>query len=202
MYLSEEQVKAIASELMPKLKAESITAMVDVVCNGLSVLGAAQRNGVTHQSLAKNVTKLKELQAKIETLNKNNLMEMIWTSAAVRKVYFKALNQGYWEDFPDEGLEGVLSFAEKVGVESVSELKAFIDEKSAVMDEFLKKLWLVHKRATQRQWRISFCFVVQLMLIHGNTDLITVEFLCQKGWDKDIAEMVLKVAAEVESTQA
>ncbi|WP_318415817.1 hypothetical protein [Photobacterium leiognathi] len=198
MYFTEAQVKAIADEFMPRVKPESVSAMIDVLCNDYNVLRAAENNGVSHQSLAKNINRLKELKLKLNTLNKHDLMENIWTSIEIRKIYFKALQQGFWEDFPDEGLDNLMSFADKVGLSNVDELMLFINNKAPIMDEFLKKLYLEHKRIKNMKWRISFCFVVQLMLIQGNTNLITVEYLCEKGWDKDIAELVLDITSKME----
>ena len=65
MFLSEEQVGYLVTEFMPRIKGESISAMIDVVCHGLSILGSAQKHKISHQSLSKNLTRLKELQSKI-----------------------------------------------------------------------------------------------------------------------------------------
>lgn len=67
MLLQENQVKLIASQFMSKLKSESIDAMVDVASKGMSVLGAAERHGISHQALSKNLVKLNLLQSKIVT---------------------------------------------------------------------------------------------------------------------------------------
>ena len=72
MFLSEEQVKYFTAEFMPRLKAESISAMIDVACNGFSILASAQKHKLTHQSLSKNLSKLKEIQCKIA--NATNLL--------------------------------------------------------------------------------------------------------------------------------
>lgn len=66
MFLSEKQVNYLASEFMPRLKEESIVAMIDVACNGMSIIASSQKYGITHQSLSKNLQKLKELQKKID----------------------------------------------------------------------------------------------------------------------------------------
>ncbi len=65
MFFSEEQVSYLTTQFMPRLKDESKSAMLDVVCHGLSILGSAQKHKITHQSLSKNLVKLKELQSKI-----------------------------------------------------------------------------------------------------------------------------------------
>ena len=65
MLLSEERVRFIAEKFMPRLKSESLEAMVDVVSNGMSVLAAADRRGITHQSLSKNLLKFKQLEDNI-----------------------------------------------------------------------------------------------------------------------------------------
>jgi len=52
---------------MPRLKEKSIAAMIDVACHGHSILSAAQKYSLTHQSLSKNLISLKELQIKIVT---------------------------------------------------------------------------------------------------------------------------------------
>lgn len=65
MFLNENQVRNLTSKFMPRLKEESITAMIDVACNGLSILASAQKHKLTHQSLSKNLINLKELQNKI-----------------------------------------------------------------------------------------------------------------------------------------
>jgi hypothetical protein len=57
---------------MPRLKEESITAMIDVACNGLSILASAQKHKLTHQSLSKNLINLKELKSKI--MNASDLL--------------------------------------------------------------------------------------------------------------------------------
>lgn len=65
MFLSEEQVRYFTAEFMPKLKAESISAIIDVACNGFSILASAQKYKLSHQSLSKNLSKLKVIQCKI-----------------------------------------------------------------------------------------------------------------------------------------
>ncbi len=67
MLLEKEQVELIALQFMTKLKTESINAMVDVAANGMSILAAAEKQGVSHQSLSKNLVKLNQLQNKIVT---------------------------------------------------------------------------------------------------------------------------------------
>ena len=65
MFLNENQVRYLTGQFMPRLKEESITAMIDVACNGFSILASAQKHKITHQSLSKNLINLKELQNKI-----------------------------------------------------------------------------------------------------------------------------------------
>lgn len=65
MFLSEVQVNYLAEGFMPRVKEESLSAMKDVACNGLSILASAQKHKITHQSLSKNLSRLKELQSKI-----------------------------------------------------------------------------------------------------------------------------------------
>lgn len=65
MFLSEQQVKYLTTTFMPKLREKSVSAMIDVACNGMSILGSAGNNKVTHQSLSKNLLQLKKLQNKI-----------------------------------------------------------------------------------------------------------------------------------------
>jgi len=65
MFLSEQQVSYLVSEFMPRVKTDSKSAMIDVTCDGMSILGSAQKNGVTHQSLSKNLLNLKNVQSKI-----------------------------------------------------------------------------------------------------------------------------------------
>lgn len=67
MFMSEDSVRLVASQFMPKLKRESVDAMVDVASNGLSVLGSATKQGISHQALSKNLIKLEQLQNKIVT---------------------------------------------------------------------------------------------------------------------------------------
>ena len=67
MFFNEDQVRYLTSQFMPRLKEGSITAMIDVACHGHSILSAAQKYSLTHQSLSKNLISLKELQGKIVT---------------------------------------------------------------------------------------------------------------------------------------
>jgi hypothetical protein len=67
MFFDEEQVRYLTSQFMPRLKEDSIAAMIDVACHGHSILSAAQKYSLTHQSLSKNIISLKELQDKIVT---------------------------------------------------------------------------------------------------------------------------------------
>lgn len=72
MFLTEKQVRYLTSNFMPRLRNESIAAMIDVACNGFSILASAQKHKLTHQSLSKNLINLKELQGKI--MNAKNLL--------------------------------------------------------------------------------------------------------------------------------
>jgi len=65
MFMKEDRVRLVASQFMPKLKKESVDAMVDVASNGLSVLASATKQGLSHQALSKNLVKLEQLQHKI-----------------------------------------------------------------------------------------------------------------------------------------
>jgi len=65
MLLREERVRFITEKFMPRLKCESVEAMVDVASNGMSMLAAANRRGISHQSLSKNLLKLKQLEDRI-----------------------------------------------------------------------------------------------------------------------------------------
>lgn len=67
MFMNENRVRLVASQFMPKLKRESVDAMVDVASNGLSVLASATKQGTSHQALSKNLVKLEQLQNKIVT---------------------------------------------------------------------------------------------------------------------------------------
>jgi len=66
MFLSEQQVTHLVSEFMPRIRKSSIPALIDVACNGMSILASSQKYGITHQSLSKNLLKLKETQRKIK----------------------------------------------------------------------------------------------------------------------------------------
>lgn len=193
MQLNEEQLRELAENFMLRVKAESINAMVDVLCHNLSVLAAAQKNGVSHQSLAKNLAKLKTLENKVN-LNKKELMEMIWQSPSIRQIYFKALKQGFWEDSPDEGLDNLIKFSQHVGIMRIVDLKSIIEQMEPEIDDFFKDLYDQHKQAVGRHWRISFCFVVQLLLILKYSDKVDVECLVESGWDDSIAKVVIDVA--------
>ncbi|MGO2391896.1 MAG: hypothetical protein ACTH69_07405 [Halomonas sp.] len=65
MFMNEDRVRLVASQFMPKLKQESVDAMIDVASNGMSVLASAKRKGISHQALSKNLVKLEQLQNKI-----------------------------------------------------------------------------------------------------------------------------------------
>ena len=65
MFLSEAQVDYLVEGFMPRVREESVSAMKEVACHGLSIISSAQKHQITHQSLSKNLSKLKELQAKI-----------------------------------------------------------------------------------------------------------------------------------------
>lgn len=67
MFFDEEQVRYLTNQFMPRLKEGSIMAMIDVACHGNSILSAAKKHSLTHQSLSKNLISLKELQGKIVT---------------------------------------------------------------------------------------------------------------------------------------
>lgn len=67
MFLSEQQVNYLVSKFMPRVKVDSKSAMIDVACDGMSILRSARKYGVTHQSLSKNLLKLKDVQKKIRT---------------------------------------------------------------------------------------------------------------------------------------
>ena len=67
MFFNKSQVQYLTSQFMPRLKEDSIKAMIDVACHGDSILSAAQKYSLTHQSLSKNLISLKELQNKIVT---------------------------------------------------------------------------------------------------------------------------------------
>ncbi|MGL6528355.1 hypothetical protein ACSZM9_04315 [Aeromonas hydrophila] len=193
MQLNEDQLRELAENFMPRVKAESINAMVDALCHNLSVLAAAQKNGVSHQSLAKNLAKLKILENKVD-LNKKELMDMIWRSPSIRKIYLKALNQGFWEDFPDEGLDKLIKFFQHIGIMRIADLKSIIEQMEPEIDDFFKDLYDQHKQVVGRHWRISFCFVVQLLLILKYSDKVDVECLVESGWDDSIAKVVIDVA--------
>lgn len=72
MFFNEDQVRYLTTQFMPRLKEESISAMIDVACHGHSILSSAKKHSLTHQSLSKNLISLKELQNKI--LNAKGLM--------------------------------------------------------------------------------------------------------------------------------
>jgi len=66
MFFSEQQVNYLVSEFMPRVRSESRSAMIDVACDGMSILASAQKYGITHQSLSKNLLKLNDVRKKIE----------------------------------------------------------------------------------------------------------------------------------------
>ena len=65
MFLKENQVRYLTSQFMPRLKGDSINAIIDVTCHGFSILASSQKYKLTHQSLSKNLINLKKLQGKI-----------------------------------------------------------------------------------------------------------------------------------------
>ncbi|MDA7746012.1 hypothetical protein N8878_01605 [Psychromonas sp.] len=67
MLFDDKQVQFLTSQFMPRLKEDSILAMIDVACHGESILSVAQKYSLTHQSLSKNLISLKGLQSKIES---------------------------------------------------------------------------------------------------------------------------------------
>jgi len=66
MFFSEQQVNYLVSEFMPRVRIESRAAMVNVACDGMSILASAQKYSVTHQSLSKNLLKLNDIRKKIK----------------------------------------------------------------------------------------------------------------------------------------
>lgn len=127
-----------------------------------------------------------------KSFDRYELMQYIWTSKEIRSLYLNVLNRGFSEDFPDEELENTARFLRAVGIYSVDGLKSIIIDTSPMMDAFLYQLWEQHQVIMKRKWRVSFCFIVQIMLIHNYSDILSFDFLCSNGWDKPIAELVLK----------
>ncbi|ELA7318144.1 hypothetical protein ACS6BV_004711 [Vibrio alginolyticus] len=197
MSISEEELRSIVRNFMVKVKPETVSAMVEVICQNSSVLSAANKYGLTHQSLAKNINRFENIQFKLNTLNNHDLMDAIWKSSTIRKVYFQAMKQGFWEDFPDEGLSAVADMLKIVGLRNSKELIMYIDSKSDVMSDFLECLHKTHKIKKGLNWRISFCFVVQLMLIVGFKDKLTLDYLLSHGWERDIVELVFDASDKV-----
>lgn len=194
---SEQELRSIVSNFMVKLKPESVTAMVEVICQNSNVLSAATKNGLSHQSLAKNINRFKILQLQLNTFNNHDLMSTIWKSETVRKIYIEAMKQGFWDDLPEEGLEVVVDMLRVVNLKNSKELIMYIDSMSDVMSDFLKYLYEKHKIKKGLNWRISFCFVVQLMLVIGFRDKLTLSYLLQNGWERDIVELVFEASDKV-----
>ena len=65
MFYTEKQVRYLTSQFMPRVKEDSVSAIIDVACHGLGVLETAKKYDVTHQSLSKNLISLKELKSKL-----------------------------------------------------------------------------------------------------------------------------------------
>ena len=61
MLFNEEQVHYLTSQFMPRLKKDSVKAMIEVACHGYSILSADKKYSITYQSLSKNLINLKEL---------------------------------------------------------------------------------------------------------------------------------------------
>lgn len=198
MKLTEMQINDIAKEFMPRIREESVVAMVHVVCEGKTVLRAAQDNNVTHQSLLKNLKKLEQLEGKIK-MSETETMKMIMGSEKLRKIYNKAINSDYSFDFPGESLEETITFSVYVGLNNSDSLKDFIDHSYDEMQEFMVFLYKIHNQRRGVKWRISLCFIVQLMLIKEHYEKLNVEYLCKSGWDEDIAKIVVDASLQWKS---
>lgn len=87
MFLNETHVRRITKQFMPRVKSNSINAMVDVASHGLSILASAQKHGVTHQSLSKNLINFQKLQAKINAAKTTST----FTNSYLLEAYIHAL---------------------------------------------------------------------------------------------------------------
>lgn len=200
MNINKNTVENVAEDFMQKVKPESLEAMIDVLCNGSSVLSAAQKFGVSHQSLAKNINRFHDLTDKLNSHKKQDIMVCIWTSKTIRAIYIKAMYDGFWEDFADEGLEDTVEMMQKLGFKNAQDLLIYINSKQSEVSAFLKALHQKHGQEKGIKWRISFCFIVQLMLILGFTEQFSLEELEKKGWEASIAKLVLDTSSSFAKT--
>jgi len=119
------------------------------------------------------------------------------TSQVVSAIVTDAQRAGFgFEPHPgdndEDDFSDLVALCNFLGLKTIFNLKVTLEHSTKWSYEYLLK----QMQSNEGFWDASPSFISQLILIKAFSDRITISYLLKAGWDRGIAERVLKVASE------
>ena len=148
MFFNENQVRYLTSQFMPRLKEDAVKAIIDVACHGHSILASAQKYGLTHQSLSKNLINLKNLQNKISIASRELLPNGYLLGEVARALLIA-------EESFSESVKILQDICNSLG--GKTEYNRETGEVKLYLNGTLTTIFLNPNKSYEREWSYDYC---------------------------------------------
>ncbi len=143
----------------------------------------------------KDKTELSQTQIDIFSIEK-----FIEESELVKRVFQIALKVGFTKHLTDD-LSDLLKVCDGLSIKRIATIEEIISKNMDVAEDLLKRVFTTPKKFTKRsEWLSDETFPVSILILYNYSLLIDIDFLINSGWQKEIAEHVLKVIDELKAT--
>lgn len=120
-------------------------------------------------------------------LTKDQIFEYINNSEAVISFYRFAMIIGFWPDFCDYEIEKLAWYLEDAKINDIKLLDTLLSENQDILNRYIAHIYANRKNP----WRVTPGFLCVLALIMKFPKLFTEDSLVEKGWDRELANIVL-----------
>jgi putative GTP pyrophosphokinase len=95
------------------------------------------------------------------------------------------------DEYKDDINSRIVSACSAAGIRTISQLDDLLHKSKGWAVKYLESQFAESGYGT---WKVSIPFLVELIVLHSDSDLFDVVFLTNSGWDRDVAERVARVA--------
>lgn len=117
---------------------------------------------------------------------RKQIIDYIYNSDAVMSFYQSAMVVGFWPDYSDHQIEQLAWDLEHADIDDITIIDSLLNEYGGILRKYIAHIYAGRTRI----WRVTPEFLCTLVLIVKFPELFAENYLAEKGWDKDIANIV------------
>ena len=121
---------------------------------------------------------------------RNQIIDYVYNSEPVISFYRSAMGIGFWPDIPDYQIEELAWYLDGAEVNEITTIDSLLSEHKESLSRYIAHIYANGKQP----WRVTPGFLCALVLIVKFPGPFTEDHLVEKGWEKELASIVISSA--------